>query len=197
MDAMVSPAKQFFQGSQLTIYPAILTDADSGSGLAVKEELQNAASLLASAGGKRQVDKVGAGTAAVIGIVSPGVADYQEGLTNNIDGDGTSDSAVIGQQVGALELEAGEGAGNLVPSKVPKLRTRRSRRQLDKMGAGTAAVIGLVNPDAAAYQEGLTDTIDGDGTSDSAVVGQQVGALELEAGEGAGNLVPSKAPATH
>lgn len=141
-------------------------------------------------GGKRQLDKVGAGTAALINLVSPQAGAYQEGLTNAIDGYGTSDSAVVGQQIGALEVEAGTGAGNLVPSKLPA-----AKRQLDKMGAGTAAVISLVSPDAAAYQEGLTNNIDGDGTSDSAVVGQQIGALEVEAGQGAGNLVPTKLPA--
>lgn len=170
---------------------AILADGDTGSGLAVKEAGQNAASLLTSAGARRQLDKAGAGTAAVIGVVDPDLADYQEGLANNIDGDGTSDSAVIGEQVGALEAEAGEGAGNLVPSKVPT-----GKRQLDKAGAGTAAVIGVVDPDVADYQEGLTNNIDGDGTSDSAVIGEQTGALEAEAGEGAGNLVPSKVPTT-
>lgn len=168
---------------------AILTDGDTGSGLAVKEAGQNAASLLTSAGVKRQIDKAGAGTAAVTGVVDPDLAAYQEGLTNAIDGDGTSDSAIIGQQVGALEAEAGEGAGNLVPSKLPT-----ARRQLDKAGAGTAATIGVVDPDAAAYQEGLTNNIDGDGTNDSATIGEQVGALEAKAGEGAGNLVPSKLP---
>lgn len=165
---------------------AILADGDTGSGLAVKEAGQNAASLLTSAGARRQLDKAGAGTVAVIGVVDPDLADYQERLTNNIDDDGTSDSAVIGEQVGALEAEAGEGAGNLVPSKVPT-----GKRQLDKAGAGTAAIIGVVDPDVADYQEGLTNNIDGDGTSDSAVIGEQAGA-----GEGAGNLVPSKVPTT-
>jgi hypothetical protein len=169
---------------------AILTDGDTGSGMAVKEAGQNAASLLQSAGVRRQLDKVGAGTAALIGLADPDAADYQEGLTNNIDGDGTSDSAVVGEQAGALEVEAGEGAGNLVPSKVPAA----GKRQLDKVGAGTADIISLADPDLASYQEGLTDTIDGDGTSDSAVVGEQLGALEVEAGEGGGNLVPSKLP---
>ncbi|CZR57925.1 uncharacterized protein PAC_07815 [Phialocephala subalpina] len=170
---------------------AILTDGDTGSGLAVKEAGQNAASLLKSAGARRQLDKAGAGTAAVIGVVDPELADYQEGLTNNIDGDGTSDSTVIGEQVGALEAEAGEGAGNLVPSKL-----LTGKRQLDKAGAGTAAIISIVNPDVAEYQEGLTNNIDGDGTNDSAVIGEQAGALEAEAGEGAGSLVPSKLPTT-
>lgn len=59
------------------------------------------------------------------------------------------------------------------------------------MGAGVAAVVGLVDPNLASYQEGLTNTIDRDGTSDSAVIGEQIGALEVQAGEGAGNLVPS------
>ncbi|KAF4632313.1 hypothetical protein G7Y89_g5815 [Cudoniella acicularis] len=166
---------------------AILTDADTGSGLAVKEGIQNAASSAQSAGAKRQLDKFGAGTAAVISLASPNAATYQKGLTNNVDGGGTSDSAVIGQQVGALEVETGEGAGNIVPSKVG--------RQLDKVRAGTAAVVFLADPDAAAYQEGLTNNIEEGGTSDSAVVSEQVDALEVEAGEGSGNLVPSKLPA--
>ncbi len=55
------------------------------------------------------MDKIGAGTAAVIGLADPDVADYEESLTNNINGDSTSDSAVISQQVGALEVEAGRG----------------------------------------------------------------------------------------
>ncbi|KAK0112946.1 hypothetical protein ONS95_014664 [Cadophora gregata] len=171
---------------------AILTDGDTGSGLAVKEAGQNVASLLKSAGVKRQGDKAGAGTAAIIGLISPDAAAYQEGLTDVIDGDGTSDSAVIGQQVGVIEAQAGSGAGNLVPSKVPA----GAKRQVDKAGAGTAAIISLVSPDAAAYQEGLTDVIDGDGTSDSAVIGQQIGVIEAQAGSGAGNLVPSKLPTT-
>lgn len=170
---------------------AILTDADTGSGLAVKEAGQNAASLLKSLGAKRQLDKAGAGTAAIIDLADPDLGAFQEDLTNNIDGDGTSDSAVIGEQVGALEAEAGVGAGNLVSSKVPKI----GRRQLDKVGAGTAAVIDLADPDLGAFQEDLTNNIDGDGTSDSAVIGEQVGALEAEIGQGAGNLVPSKLPA--
>lgn len=141
---------------------AILTDADTGSGMAIKEAGQNAASLLQSAGARRQLDKVGAGTAAIIGLADPDVANFQEGLTNNVDDDGTSDSAVIGEQAGALEAEAGEGAGNLVPSKVPTA----GKRQLDKVGAGTAAIIGLADPDVADFQEGLTNNVDGDGTSD-------------------------------
>lgn len=170
---------------------AILSDADTGSGLALKEAGQNAASLLTSAGGKRQLDKAGAGVAAVVGVVDPDLAAYQEGLTDNIDSYGTSDSATIGEQVGALEAEAGSGAGNLVPSKLPTA----AKRQLDKAGAGVASIVSVVDPEAAAYQEGLTDNIDSYGTSDSATIGEQVGALEAEAGEGAGNLVPSKAPA--
>jgi hypothetical protein len=167
----------------------ILTDGDTGSGLAVKEAGQNTAALLTSAGARRQLDKAGAGTAAIIGVVDPAAADYQEGITNNIDGDGTSDSTVVGSQIGALEAETGTGAGNLIPSRLPK-------RQLDKAGAGTAAVIDVVDPNIGGYQEGLTNVIDGDGTSDSAVVGEQVGDLEAQAGEGAGNLVPSKLPTT-
>jgi hypothetical protein len=42
-----------------TLEIAILTDADTGSGLAVKEAGQNAASLLTSAGVKRQEAGVG------------------------------------------------------------------------------------------------------------------------------------------
>ncbi|KAN0090263.1 hypothetical protein V8E51_018842 [Hyaloscypha variabilis] len=98
---------------------AILTDGDTGSGMAVKEAGQNAASLLQSAGARRQLDKVGAGTAALVDLADPDLASYQEGLTDTIDGDGTSDSAVVGEQLGGLEVEAGEGAGNLVPSKLP------------------------------------------------------------------------------
>ncbi|KAG4442816.1 hypothetical protein IFR05_001697 [Cadophora sp. M221] len=167
---------------------AILTDGDTGSGLAVKEAGQNLASLLKSGSARRQLDKAGAGTAAIISLLSPEAAAYQEGLTDVVDGDGTSDSAVIGEQIGAIEAQAGSGAGNLVPSKLP------GKRQLDKAGAGTAAVISLVSPEAAAYQEGLTNVIDGEGTSDSAVIGQQIGAVEAQAGSGAGNLVPSKLP---
>ena len=157
----------------------------------MKEAGQNAASLLKSAGAKRQLDKVGAGTAAVISLADPNLASYQEGLTNNIDGDRTSDSAVVGQQLGALEVEAGEGAGNLVPSKV----LAAGKRQLDKVGAGTAAIISLASPDVAAQQEGLTNSIDGTGTSGSAAVGQKIGDVEVQAGTEAGNLVPSTVPA--
>jgi len=100
---------------------AILTDGDTGSGLALKEAGRILASLLKSAGGKRQLDKAGAGTAALLNLLSPDAATYQEGLVNVIDGDGTSDSAVIGEQIGAIEAQAGSGAGNLVPSKLPTL----------------------------------------------------------------------------
>jgi hypothetical protein len=170
-----------------TYLSAILTDGDTGTGLAVKEAGQNAASLLTSAGVKpRQLDKAGAGTAAVISVVDPGLGAYQEDLTNTIDGDGTSDSAELGQQIGALEVEVGTGAGNAVPSKIG--------RQLDKAGAGTAAVIGTVDPELANFQEGITNDVDGDGTSNSATIGQQVGQLEVEVGTGAGNQVPSTLP---
>jgi hypothetical protein len=97
----------------------------------------------------------------------------------------------IGQQVGALKAEIGIGVGNLVPSKLPV----PGKRQLDKIGAGTAAIISLVDPDLAEFQEELMNNIDGYGTSDSALIGQQVGALEAEIGIGVGNLVPSKLPA--
>ncbi len=43
-----------------------------------------------------------------------------------------------------------------MPPKVPAA----GKRQLDKVGAGAAAIIGLADPDLAAYQEGLTDTIE-------------------------------------
>jgi hypothetical protein len=89
-----------------------------------------------------------------------------------------------------LKVEAGEGAGNLDPTKV----LAAGKRQLDKVGTGTAAVIDLADPDLAAYQECLTSNIDSDGTRDSAVIGEQLGTLEVEAGEGAGNLVLSKVP---
>ena len=56
----------------------------------------------------RQLDKVGPGTAAVIGLADPNVAGYQKGLTNNIDGGGRSDIAVIDEQIGAIEIEAGD-----------------------------------------------------------------------------------------
>ena len=196
---------------------SLLSDADTGSGLAVKEAGQNAASLLKGAGAKRQLDKVGAGTAAIIGLADQNAADYQEGLTNNIDGDGTSDSAVIGQQAGDLEVEAGEGAGNLVPSSTiaptgsgsgtttggsssggspppppPKKGGPKARRQLDKVGGGTAAIISLASPDVAAQQEAATNSIDGTGTNDSAALGQSIAAQEVTAGTSAGNLVPSK-----
>lgn len=46
---------------------------------------------------------------------------YQEGPTDVIDGHQTSDWAVIGQQLGAIEAQAGSGARNLVPSKLPTL----------------------------------------------------------------------------
>jgi hypothetical protein len=165
-----------------------LTDGDTGTGLAVKKAGQNAASLLKSAGVKaRQLDKAGAGTAAVIDVVNPTLGAYQEDLTNTIDGYGTSDSAELGEQIGALEVEVGTGAGNAVPSKI-------GRRQLDKAGAGTAAVIGTVDPQLANLQEGITNDVDSDGTSDSATIGQQVGQLEVEVGTGAGNQVPSKLP---
>jgi hypothetical protein len=81
---------------------AILTDGDTGSGMAVKEAGQNAASLLQSAGARRQLDKVGAGTAALVDLADPDLASYQEGLTDTIDGDGTSDSAVVGEQLGGF-----------------------------------------------------------------------------------------------
>jgi len=64
-------------------------------------------------------------------------------------------------------------------------------RQLDKVGAGTAAVIDDLNPTIGAEQESITNAIDGYGTSESAQLGQQVGDLEVEIGTGAGNLVPS------
>ncbi|EPE30365.1 hypothetical protein GLAREA_03332 [Glarea lozoyensis ATCC 20868] len=169
---------------------SILTDADTASGLAVKEAGQNLASLLKSAGGKRQLDKAGAGVTAIVGVVSPNAATYIQGLADTVDGDTTSDSALIGQQLGALEVQAGTGAGNLIPSALPK----GAKRQLDKAGAGVAAVVGVVNPNVASYFQGLGDTVDGDGTSDSALVGQQVGALEVQAGTGAGNLVPASIP---
>ncbi|KAL2069074.1 hypothetical protein VTL71DRAFT_15412 [Oculimacula yallundae] len=195
---------------------AILTDGDTGSGLLLKEAGQNAASLLKSAGvkfagGRRQLDKAGAGTAAIISLVSPELASTQEGITNSVDGYGTSESAAIGEQIGAAEAQAGIELGNLVPSKLPSgtgsgLPTGSTggaggppapphpKRQLDKAGAGTAAIISLVSPQLASYQEGLTNVIDGDGTSDSAIIGQQIGAIEVQAGSGAGNLVPSRLP---
>lgn len=112
---------------------AILTDGDTGSGLLVKEAGNNAASFLKSAGAKRQsksafvltldavliqsvVDKMGAGAAAVVGVVAPGEASYMEGLLDTVDGDGTNDSAIVGEQMGELEVQAGTGAGALVPS---------------------------------------------------------------------------------
>jgi hypothetical protein len=123
-------------------------------------------------------------------VASPNVAGYVQGLADTIDGDGTSDSATVGQQIGALEVQAGTGAGNLVPSSLPK----GAKRQLDKAGAGVAAIVGVASPNVAEYMQGLTDTIDGDGTSDSATIGQQVGTLEVQAGTGAGNLVPAALP---
>lgn len=190
---------------------AILTDADTGSGLFLKEAGQNAASLLGSKsnptapGGsiprphRRQLDKAGAGVAAIVSLADPQLASFQEELTNNIDGYGTSDSAIIGQQAGALIAEVGTGAGNLVPSRLPttslpNARIPGTRRQLDKAGAGVAAIVSLADPQLASFQEELTNNIDGYGTSDSAIVGQQAGALIAEVGTGAGNLVPSRLP---
>ncbi|CZT03275.1 uncharacterized protein RAG0_10088 [Rhynchosporium agropyri] len=67
------------------------------------------------------------------------------------------------------------------------------KRQLDKAGASTAAIINVARPQVALIQEGLTKITDGDGTSDRSINGQQVGQLGAQIDSGAGNLVPLKA----
>jgi len=60
-----------------------------------------------------------AGIAAVVSLASPQVADDVTTQANTLDGDGTGDAALIGQQVGQEEVNTGTEIGNLVPSKVP------------------------------------------------------------------------------
>jgi hypothetical protein len=56
----------------LTVFVVTLTDADSGSGFAVKEADQNAASLLQSVGVKRQGTGVGDGCNTILADVDTG-----------------------------------------------------------------------------------------------------------------------------
>jgi hypothetical protein len=77
----------------------------------------------------------------------------------------------------------------LVLSKLP---AAAARHQIHKVGTGTTAVIGLMDPETTAFQEDLTNTINWYGTNNSALIGKEVGALEAEVGDGAGNLVRSK-----
>lgn len=170
---------------------SLLSDADSGTGLAVKEAGQNAAGLLTSAGAqRRQLDKVGAGAASVVNVADPQLASDVTAQADALDGDGTGDSALLGQQLGSEEVLTGTEVGNLVPSSA---KTPATRRQLDKVGAGAAAVVNVADPSLANDVTAQSDALDGDGTGDSALVGQQLGSEEVLTGTEVGNLVPSNA----
>lgn len=70
---------------------------------------------------RRQLDKAGAGAAAVVNVASPTLANDVTAQSNALDGDGTGDSALVGQQVGSEEVLTGTEAGNLVPSNAKTL----------------------------------------------------------------------------
>ena len=55
-------------------------------------------------------------------MASLDLTNTQEGITNSVDGAGTSDSAALGEQVGSYEVELGSSAGDLVPSNLNDVR---------------------------------------------------------------------------
>ena len=62
---------------------------------------------------------------------------------------------------------------------------------MDMVGDGAAGIIGLASPDLADEQEGITNSVDVVGTSESAALDEQLGSYEVELGTPAGDLVPS------
>ncbi|RGP64001.1 hypothetical protein FLONG3_9700 [Fusarium longipes] len=69
---------------------------------------------------KRQLDKISNGVAAVLNAGGENEeATFVEDNGDTIDGQLTSDGTLIGQQIGGDEESIGEGAGNLVPNKMP------------------------------------------------------------------------------
>ncbi|RGP65260.1 hypothetical protein FSPOR_7394 [Fusarium sporotrichioides] len=136
-------------GGEGSAADSIIGDTDNASGYATENALVHLANLLGgdatepdepnglggSGGGsppppppksrmvkmtKRQLDKVADGGAAVLNAVGlTGEADFLKTDGDAIDGQATSDGALIGQQVGGDEEDIGERVGNFVPEKVP------------------------------------------------------------------------------
>lgn len=178
---------------------SIFTETDNGVGYGSEYALENGASLVKTTAAKkvtreqkkRQINKTGAGIGAVLNLApgAQGTSKVTQNEINTLDDDGTSDSALVGAQVGKDEDTFLEQGGKAVPSSIG----RRRRRQINKTGAGVGAVLDLV-PGAqgtSKVTQNEINTLDDDGTSDSALVGAQVGKDEDTSLEQGGKAVPS------
>jgi len=159
---------------------AIFTDADTASGQVVKQAGAYIANELKKApAGKRQLDKMGSGIGQIVEALPNGqqAGEAIISSTGTIDGDGTEGSAMAGEAVGALLLNAGNGITKTAFGTTTK-------RQLDKMGAGIGYVVSALPGGEAAGEEitSVTGTVDGNGTEGSADLGEAIGQFELDAG---------------
>lgn len=167
---------------------SIVSDADTMIGESSRGQGKNIASMLNT----RQLNGMADGITAVTGKVPGAQAASEEADANlnTLDGYGTDGSAALGEEVGNVELGIGQSVGGAngqnggtapPPGPGPK-------RQLNGMADGITAVTGKV-PGAANLSDNMDaflNTVDGQGTDDSAEFGQIVGDEELEIGSSVG-----------
>lgn len=103
---------------------AIFTDTDNGVGYGTENAEDNTADNIRAAKGavpatprsRRQLDKIANGAANVANAAgAPAAGNVVQSNGDRIDGQGTSDSAVVGEQVGSDEETVLEQAGSDAP----------------------------------------------------------------------------------
>jgi len=174
----------------------MLGDASRGVGESIASSIKNSE--------RRQLNGIADGVTAITGTV-PGLgdaSDQADTFLNNVDGYGTQGSAELGQEVGDEEVQLGHeiggtkgyqtggggGGGNGGSAPPPPPPPPGHKRQLNGIADGVTAVTGVV-PGAGALSnnmDGFLNTVDGQGTSDSAEVGAIVGDEEVQLGKEVG-----------
>lgn len=180
---------------------SIVSDADTMLGEASRGQGKNIASMLNT----RQLNGIADGLTAVTAKV-PGAESASESLDtelNNVDGYGTQGSADVGEEIGNIELGIGKsvggsngetgGTGGAAPAPAPAPAPGPAggpghKRQLNGIADGITAVTAKV-PGASSFSESMDsflNTVDGQGTDDSAELGKIVGDQELGIGSAVG-----------
>jgi len=170
---------------------SILSGTDTAVGLGVEDAEDNIAGNIVTVKGavpavpatRRQLDKISNGAAAISNAAGTGaVTAPATNAGDSLDGSLTSTAANAGAQVAGVEESTIEGAGEAVP---------KSRRQLDKISNGAAAISNAAGTGAVtAPVTDAGDSIDGTSTSAAANAGAEVAGIEESTIEGAGSAVP-------
>lgn len=173
---------------------SIVSDADTMLGESVRGQGKGVANDINGTSRKRQLNGIADGVTDVTGTL-PGASGESQSLDsqlNTLDGDGTQGSANLGKAIGDEELNIGStvggsngqnggGGGSSPPPPPPPPH----RRQLNGIADGVTDVTGTVpgQGDLSSNLDSYLNTVDGQGTGDSAQAGQIVGDEELNLGK--------------